>query len=233
MECTKASLRTAGPNLLVPGTGFMEDNFSTEPAAVPEGSVSGWFNCIAFKHTSCCAARSLPAPDRYQSTARRSGTPSEITFGFQYVYGLLVVTQSTSSHKRSWNGLLHSAQDSEQFQTQRNQPFAPHLPVCHLPCSLFIQRYILCHSLRWLKTEIALTYQNLCSLHFDLIILLKQINNAVTLGDHLFISVSPSLSKSFTAKFVVNYWELTPSPHLLTRSSVREQRCPSLIGFTI
>lgn len=39
-------------------------------------TVSGWFRCIAFQLTSCCAAHSLTGPNQYPLKARRLGTPA-------------------------------------------------------------------------------------------------------------------------------------------------------------
>ena len=52
---------SAVPNVLSPGTGFVEDNFSLDGGGV--GIVSRLFKCIIFKLTSCCVARFLPGPD--------------------------------------------------------------------------------------------------------------------------------------------------------------------------
>ena len=59
------------PTFLAPGTGFMEDNFSTDPGW---GMVSGWFKHITFKLASCCAAPFLTDLDWCWSAIWRLGT---------------------------------------------------------------------------------------------------------------------------------------------------------------
>ena len=69
--------RPAVPNFLAPGTGFMEDNFSTD--SVGRGGKTGGRGQLVMRaklcSLACCSLPAVLSTDRYQSTAGRLGTP--------------------------------------------------------------------------------------------------------------------------------------------------------------
>ena len=83
-----------------------------------------------------------------------------------------------------WKGSARDASDSAVLTTKEPNPLGPVYNIlCYFHCSLCFPRDVLCYS-REVITEIALTNQSSCTLNFDLLILLKQINNTITSGDH-------------------------------------------------
>ena len=67
------ALKQWSPTFLAPGSGFLEDNFSTDQSG---GDGFGMSQAHTFKLTSGCVAWFLTGPDQYWSAAWMLGIPA-------------------------------------------------------------------------------------------------------------------------------------------------------------